>query len=183
MARESSVRGRPGRSSAWPGLPLRHPVRAAALYLVASRRFPVLRDQAVICGLSFGVGIYLFMNFVVVPLSAVPFEFKYTPAKLARDLLVHTCLVGPANRARDPALFAHGGTAMSDVAFQPDGGHLLLPRRSLPDDGCADVRALLSLHLVPARDRAPLSCSTRWSRRSASKCWQGSPLVDRHAVE
>jgi len=24
----------------------------------------------------------------------VPFEFKYTPAKLARDLLVHTSLVG-----------------------------------------------------------------------------------------
>ena len=67
---------------------------AAALYLVASRRFAVLRDQAVICGLLFGVGIYLFMNFVVVPLSAVPFEFKYTPAKLTRDLLVHTCLVG-----------------------------------------------------------------------------------------
>jgi hypothetical protein len=34
------------------------------------------------------------MNFVVVPLSAVPFQFKYTPAKLTRDLLVHTFLVG-----------------------------------------------------------------------------------------
>ena len=67
---------------------------AAALYLVASRRFTVLRDQAVICGLLFGVAIYLFMNFVVVPLSAVPFQFKYTPAKLTRDLLVHTFLVG-----------------------------------------------------------------------------------------
>jgi uncharacterized membrane protein YagU involved in acid resistance len=67
---------------------------AAALYLLASRRLPVLRDQAVICGLLFGVGIYLFMNFVVVPLSAVPFKFKYTPAKLVRDLLVHTLLVG-----------------------------------------------------------------------------------------
>jgi uncharacterized membrane protein YagU involved in acid resistance len=67
---------------------------AAALYLVLSRRFPVLRDQAVICGLLFGVGIYLFMNFVVVPLSAVPFQFKYTPGKLTRDLLVHTFLVG-----------------------------------------------------------------------------------------
>ena len=67
---------------------------AAALYLVASRRLPVLRNRAVICGLLFGVGIYLFMNFVVVPLSAVPFRFKYTPAKLTRDLLVHTFLVG-----------------------------------------------------------------------------------------
>jgi uncharacterized membrane protein YagU involved in acid resistance len=67
---------------------------AAALYLLASRRFPMLRDRAVLCGLLFGVGIYVFMNFVVVPLSAVPFEFKYTPAKLVRDLLVHTFLVG-----------------------------------------------------------------------------------------
>jgi hypothetical protein len=67
---------------------------AAALYVAASRRWPWLRQRAVPCGLLFGLGIYLVMNFVVVPLSAVPFQFKYTPAKLARDLAVHTFLVG-----------------------------------------------------------------------------------------
>ena len=67
---------------------------AAALYLAASRRYPVLRDRAVICGLIFGVGVYLFMNFVVVPLSAVPFQFSHTPSKLAQGFLSHAVLVG-----------------------------------------------------------------------------------------
>jgi hypothetical protein len=67
---------------------------AAALYLAASCRWPVLRERAVVCGLVFGVGVYLFMNFVVVPLSAVPFAIAYTPAKLAQGLLSHAVLVG-----------------------------------------------------------------------------------------
>ena len=66
----------------------------AALYLAASRHWPVLRERAVVCGLVFGVGVYLFMNFVVVPLSAVPFVFSYTPAKLAQGFLSHAVLVG-----------------------------------------------------------------------------------------
>lgn len=67
---------------------------AAALYLAASRRFPLLRHRAVTCGLVFGVGVYLFMNFVVVPLAAVPFELSYTPSKLAQGFLSHSVLVG-----------------------------------------------------------------------------------------
>jgi hypothetical protein len=34
------------------------------------------------------------MNFVVVPLSAVPFAIAYTPAKLAQGFLSHAVLVG-----------------------------------------------------------------------------------------
>jgi len=67
---------------------------AAALYLAASRRFPLLRHRAVTCGLVFGVGVYLFMNFVVVPLAAVPFELSYTPWQLAQGFLSHSVLVG-----------------------------------------------------------------------------------------
>ncbi len=67
---------------------------AAALYLAASWRLPWLRERAVLCGLVFGVGVYLFMNFVVVPVSAVPFEFKYTPARLAQGFVSHAILVG-----------------------------------------------------------------------------------------
>jgi len=33
------------------------------------------------------------MNFVVVPLSAVPFKFQYTPATLARGFVSHGVLV------------------------------------------------------------------------------------------
>jgi hypothetical protein len=67
---------------------------AAALYVAASRRLPVLRDRAVGCGLVFGVGVYLFMNFVVVPLSAVPFEFSHAPTQLAQGFVSHAVLVG-----------------------------------------------------------------------------------------
>lgn len=67
---------------------------AAALYLAANRRLPMLRERAVLCGLIFGVGVYLFMNFVVVPLSAVPFEFSHTPARLAQGFVSHAVLVG-----------------------------------------------------------------------------------------
>ena len=68
---------------------------AAALYLAASRRFPLLRHRAVICGLVFGVGMYLFMNFVVVPLAAVPFEFSVHAVEArSRVPLVHSVLVG-----------------------------------------------------------------------------------------
>src|SRR4029453_4599162 len=67
---------------------------AAALYLAASRRVPSLRERAMLCGLAFGVGVYLFMNFVVVPLSAVPFEIKYTPARPLQGLLSHAIVVG-----------------------------------------------------------------------------------------
>lgn len=45
---------------------------AAATYYLASRVFRVLRERPVICGLIYGVLVYLFMNYVVLPLSAVP---------------------------------------------------------------------------------------------------------------
>jgi len=44
---------------------------AAAIFVVASLKFPVLRRLAWIAGPLFGVGIYVVMHFVIVPLSAV----------------------------------------------------------------------------------------------------------------
>jgi hypothetical protein len=43
----------------------------AAVYVIASSVLPVLRRRWVIFGLLYGVGIYIVMNFVVVPLSAL----------------------------------------------------------------------------------------------------------------
>ncbi len=45
---------------------------AAATYVAASAKLPVLARRAVPCGLAFGVLVYLFMNYVVLPLSAFP---------------------------------------------------------------------------------------------------------------
>lgn len=45
---------------------------AAAVYYAASRKMPALIDKAVVCGLIYGALVYLFMHWVVLPLSAVP---------------------------------------------------------------------------------------------------------------
>jgi len=44
---------------------------AAAVYYAASRKLGVLLGRPVVSGLLYGVAVYVFMNFVVLPLSAV----------------------------------------------------------------------------------------------------------------
>jgi len=44
----------------------------AAIFYAASQRIRVLVSQWPIAGLVYGIGVYLFMNFVVLPLSAFP---------------------------------------------------------------------------------------------------------------
>lgn len=67
---------------------------AALLYLQAARRLPLLRERTVACGAIFGAAIYLFMNFVVLPLSAFPFALTYPAARLVEGLVVHAAFVG-----------------------------------------------------------------------------------------
>ena len=67
---------------------------AAAVYYAASRKFQFLAERAVVCGLLYGVAVYLFMNFVVLQLSAVPFKLSYPPAALATGMLIHMLFVG-----------------------------------------------------------------------------------------
>ena len=67
---------------------------AAALYYLASKRFAVLRSRALVCGVVFGVLVYLFMNFVVLPLSAFPLKLSYTPARVIEGFVSHAFLVG-----------------------------------------------------------------------------------------
>ena len=45
---------------------------AATVYYVASRKLGFLVSQATLYGLLYGALVYLFMHFVVLPLSAVP---------------------------------------------------------------------------------------------------------------
>ena len=42
---------------------------AATVYVTASRFLPVLRERAVLCGCLFGLLVWAFMRFVVIPLS------------------------------------------------------------------------------------------------------------------
>jgi hypothetical protein len=63
---------------------------AATLYVMASRKLRVLVEHPVVCGLLYGVAVYEFMNSVVVPLSAAPFEIPYNLV----GLTVHQLCIG-----------------------------------------------------------------------------------------
>ncbi len=45
---------------------------AAAVFYIASRRLRWLVAHPIICGVLYGIAVYTFMNFVVIPLSAIP---------------------------------------------------------------------------------------------------------------
>jgi uncharacterized membrane protein YagU involved in acid resistance len=66
----------------------------AAVYYALSRRHHVFQSQAVACGALFGVLVYLFMNFVVLPVSAFPFELSYPPLRLLEGFASHAVFVG-----------------------------------------------------------------------------------------
>jgi hypothetical protein len=62
---------------------------AALVYVVASARLRLLLKQPVPCGLAFGIAVYFFMGFVVVPLSrARAGGFAWAP------MVGHAFLVG-----------------------------------------------------------------------------------------
>jgi hypothetical protein len=69
-------------------------VVAAFIYLQAANRVPVLRTQALASGAVFGVLVYLFMNFVVLPLSAFPFTLAYSPMRLLEGFVSHALFIG-----------------------------------------------------------------------------------------
>jgi uncharacterized membrane protein YagU involved in acid resistance len=63
-------------------------VAIAAIYAAAAHAIPVLARRWISGGLAYGVGIYVVMNFIVVPLSNAPFRAQpFDPAKGVKDLL------------------------------------------------------------------------------------------------
>jgi hypothetical protein len=69
-------------------------IAAAALYFSLSKRFPALASHAVACGALFGVLVYLFMNFVVLPFSAFPYKLSYPLPRLLEGFAAHALFVG-----------------------------------------------------------------------------------------
>ena len=67
---------------------------AAAVYYAASRKLRFLVRHAVVCGLLYGILVFLFMSYGVVSLSAAPFRFPFTFAVLLRGFISHALLVG-----------------------------------------------------------------------------------------
>ncbi len=69
-------------------------ITAAGVYFLASRQLKILISRPIICGMLYGVCVYLFMNFVVLPLSAIPFKMSYPWPSLAGGLLIHMLGIG-----------------------------------------------------------------------------------------
>jgi uncharacterized membrane protein YagU involved in acid resistance len=72
-----------------------------AVYFLASRKLAILNQHPVLTGAIYGVGVYLFMNFVVLPL--VGMAPKYTTFSVVNQLFCHIVLIGITT-----GLFARG---------------------------------------------------------------------------
>ena len=67
---------------------------AAAAYCLASRKLVFLGDHFLVCGLFYGMGFFLFMQLVVLPLSAYHAMGPYQYRGLVQGLLAHMFLIG-----------------------------------------------------------------------------------------
>ena len=70
------------------------PTVAAAVYSVFDRTLPAVRKHPVVYGILFGIVIYGVMNFVVLPLSAIPWTPRFTVGLVVPAVLAHMFLIG-----------------------------------------------------------------------------------------
>ena len=66
----------------------------ATVFWLASRRLKVLVRHPVVCGLLYGVVVYAFMYFVVLPLSAIHANFPRDASTILLNASGHALLVG-----------------------------------------------------------------------------------------
>ncbi len=96
----SGLLGKPAYDGGWPvaglGLACHYAIVivAAALFHAVARRWCWLREEPITAGLVYGLLIYGFMNFIVLPLSAYPYPMRFPLLTTATGLLVHMIGVG-----------------------------------------------------------------------------------------
>ena len=67
---------------------------AAAIYYMASRRLEFMTEHAVVCGMFYGIAVFLVMTLIVLPLSALHAKGPYRLAGLIQGLLVYMVCIG-----------------------------------------------------------------------------------------
>jgi hypothetical protein len=68
---------------------------AAAVFYLASRKLKLLVKHAILSGLLYGVAVYVFMSYVVLPLSAYHTKIELPPmSNLVTGIAVHMFMVG-----------------------------------------------------------------------------------------
>jgi hypothetical protein len=71
-------------------------IGAAAVYFLVALKVPILIRRPFLSGSIFGLGLYAFMNYVVIPLSAVPKPPHpvFSPIDLISGIFAHVVLIG-----------------------------------------------------------------------------------------
>jgi hypothetical protein len=64
------------------------------VYYIASKWLPLLLEHAVICGIVYGVGVYIVMNYVVIPLSNAARPKTFNLLWVSCSVIVHSFLIG-----------------------------------------------------------------------------------------
>jgi hypothetical protein len=67
---------------------------AAGVYYGASRALEFLVDHPVVCGLFYGIAVFLVMNLIVLPLCAIHGRDPFPLGSLIRGLLIHMFCIG-----------------------------------------------------------------------------------------
>ena len=67
---------------------------AATVYCLASRILPFLKQHFVVCGMFYGIAVFLVMYLVVMPLCAFHFKGPYSLRTLLQGIIVHMLLIG-----------------------------------------------------------------------------------------
>lgn len=67
---------------------------AAAIYCLTSKRLRFLKDHYLVCGLFYGISVFLVMYLVVMPLCAFHYRGPYALHTLLEGIVVHMLLVG-----------------------------------------------------------------------------------------
>lgn len=69
-------------------------IAIAAIYCLSSRHLTFLREHFIVCGLFYGMGAWLVMNLVVLPLSAKHIHGPYELGAMIQGILIHMFLIG-----------------------------------------------------------------------------------------
>lgn len=88
---------------------------AAAVFTAAATRIDALTQHYAVSGLAYGVGVYFFMNYVVIPLSKIPASAP-SLALFLNGVIGHALLVGVPT-----AYFARRYLAAESRSAEPGG--------------------------------------------------------------